>query len=393
MTRPVRLAMLAASPVYYRAPLYRLIAADPRVELTAIFASREGVEAFGLDPLSGYRSTFLRRADRTRADGSFLALRAPDVVRVLARGDFDVLWTHGYYSLTHALASTWQRLRRRPLLVREVQTLLHERPPLKEAIRGASLRALLRGSYGLYVGSHSRAWFRHYGVRDDRLFFVPNAVDNARLRAESDRLAPRKAELRRELGIRDDSGPVILSVGRLVAKKQPEHLLEAFRRVRAARTCTLLVVGGGPLEPRLRETAARERIPDVVFAGFLDQREIVRAYAAADIFALVSREHETWGLVVNEALNFALPVVVSDKVGCAPDLVRPENGFIVPADDPALLAHRLGELVDSAGLRERLGAVSRDVVDGWRHEVGAVGVLGAIDAAVGIPPLGATSRA
>lgn len=382
-TRPVRVALLAASPVHYRAPLYRLVAADPRVELTAIFASREGIDEFGLDPLSGYPSMFLRRAARTTADGSFLALRDLDIVPVLARGNFDVLWTHGYYSLTHALASAWQRLRRRPLLVREVQTLLHERPRAKEALRATALRALLHGSYGLYVGSQSRAWFHRYGVPDERLFFVPNSVDNERWRAEAERLGPRREQLRRELGIRADSGPVILSVGRLVPKKQPQHLLEAFRRVRAERPCTLLLAGDGPLAPLLHEIVARDQIPDVVFAGFLDQREIGRAYAAADVFALVSREHETWGLVVNEALNFGLPVLVSDKVGCAGDLVRPENGFVVPADDPVGLARTLAELVDSPDLRQRLGSAARGIVDGWRYEVAAAGVLAAVDTAVG----------
>lgn len=385
--KPVRVALLAASPVYYRAPLYRLVAADPRVELTAIFASREGIDEFGLDPLGGYESVFLRRADTTRADGSFLALRDADVVTVLAGGNFDVLWTHGYYSLTHVLAASWQKLRRRPLLVSEVQTLLHERPRAKEAVRTAALRALLRGSYGLYVGSQSRAWFRRYGVPEERLFFVPNSVDNGRLRAEAERLRPRREELRAELGIRANSGPVILSVGRLVPKKQPHHLLEAFRRVRAEQPCALLLVGDGPLGARLRELVARDRIPDVVFAGFRDQHGVGRAYAAADIFALVSKEHETWGLVVNEALNFGLPVVVSDKVGCAADLVRPENGYVVPAADPDALARRLGELVSSPALRERLGAAGAGIVQGWRHEVGAAGVLGAVEAAVGLPPV------
>lgn len=375
--------MLAASPVYYRAPLYRLVAADPRIDLTAIFASRRRIEEFGVDPLEGYRSVFLRRADRNANDGSFLGLRDPDVVPLLARGRFDVLWTHGYYSLTHVLAAATQKLRRRPLLVREVQTLLHERPPLKAAVRDLGLRAYLGGAYGLYIGSRTRDWFLRHGVPEERLFFVPNSVDNERLRTEAARLAPQKQQLREELGVAPDGGPVILSVGRLVGKKQPGFLLEAFRRVRAARPCTLVFVGKGELEAELRATVERERIPDVVFAGFYDQTRVPRAYAAADVFALVSKEHETWGLVVNEAMSFALPVVVSDKVGCAVDLVRDENGFVVPADRVELLAERLGELVDSPELRGRLGAASPDIVDDWRYEVGAAGVLDAVAAAVG----------
>src|SRR3990172_7079616 len=90
----------------------------------------------------------------------------------------------------------------------------------------------------------------------------------------------------------------------------------------------------------------------VRIAGFLNQSELPAAYAAADVFVLPSAFHETWGLVVNEAMNFDLPVVVSDKVGCGADLIEPgRNGFIVPHDDTAQLAEAIGRLVGDAEMR------------------------------------------
>ena len=307
--RPIRLALLAASPVYYQVPLYRRLASDPRIDFTAIFASNEGVRPYDggygrpvtwdVDVLDGYRSVFLRRAGSTVISGSFLALRDPDVVPLLVRGEYDVLWLHGYNYLTHALAVLAQRARGGRVLFREDQTLLHPRPAWKRAVKEPALRLLFRQGDALSVGSENRRWFAHYGVPESRLFFAPYAVENERMQAEAQALRGRRSELREQFGIAEAGGAVILTVSRLIPKKQPLLLLEAFRRVRARRRCTLLVVGSGELEGEMRRRVREQQIPDVVFAGFLNRSEVASAYAVADVFALASREHETWGLVVN----------------------------------------------------------------------------------------------
>lgn len=390
----IRLALLAASPMYYQAPLYRRIAADPRIDFTAVFASSGGLRphdagygapvTWDVDVLQGYRSRFLRRADSNPIHGSFFALHDTDIVGVLRRGAYDVFWLHGYNYLTHQMAALTQIAGRRPLLVREEQTLLHRRALWKQTAKQIGLRALFRRAYGLYIGSQNRRWFEYYGIPDERLFFTPYCVDNDHFQAEAARLAPARQTLQREFGITEGAGPVILTVARLIPKKQPQFLLEAFSRLRPHRRCTLLIVGSGELEDELRVRVRDQAIPDVVFAGFLNQSEVPRAYACADIFVLASAYDETWGLVTNEAMNFGLPVIVSDKVGCGTDIVRPgDNGFVVPANDPQPLAERLGELVADAELRRRFGARSREIIDTWSYDVTAKGVLDAVAAAVG----------
>jgi glycosyltransferase involved in cell wall biosynthesis len=134
----------------------------------------------------------------------------------------------------------------------------------------------------------------------------------------------------------------------------------------------------------MRRAVAAERIPDVVFAGFLDQTRVARAYACGDVFALVSSHDETWGLVVNEAMNFGLPIVVSNRVGSASDLVHDgDNGFVVPYDDLDALALALDRLVASKDLRTRFGAASREIVASLTYEVAAAGLLAGVRAAVG----------
>ncbi|HET6761304.1 MAG TPA: glycosyltransferase [Gemmatimonadaceae bacterium] len=391
----MRLACLAASPVYYQAPLYRRIAADPRIEFTAIFASTAGATRplvhgygqpveWGVDPLDGYKSIFLRRADRNPPNGGVLALRDLDVITLLIRERYDVLWLHGYHTVTHLAAALTQRLLGGSRLFREEQTLLSPRPRWKTAIKAIGLPTLFRGSYGLFIGTENRRWFMRWGLSEQRLFHAPYVVDNEAFKAAARELEPRRQQIRADLGIDSGSGPIILSVSRLISKKQPLHLLEAFRRVREKHQCTLLIVGSGPLERKLREKVAAERMPDVVFAGFLDQNEISRAYVAADIFALVSSHNETWGLVVNEAMNFGLPIVVSDRVGSASDLVQGgHNGCVVPYNDIDALVAALERLVVSPDLRAQFARASLDTIAPRTYEVTADGVVAAVRAAVG----------
>jgi glycosyltransferase involved in cell wall biosynthesis len=394
--QPVRLAVLAASPVYYQAPLYRRIAADSRLDFTAIFASDQGARRpfaiadrhavdWGVDALGAYNSTFLKNATRNPSGGSVFALRDIDVIACIRRGRFDVLWLHGYHTLTHVLAAATQKAVGGALLFREEQTLLSPRPFWKVALKEVGLRWLFRGSYGLFIGTENRRWFERWGMPAGRLFHVPYAVDNESLRHAASELAPHRQELRAEFGL-PAHGPVILSVGRLIEKKQPLHLLRAFQCVRSERRCSLLVVGSGPLESEMRRVVTAERIPDVVFAGFLDQTEVHRAYACGDVFALVSSHDETWGVVVNEAMNFGLPIVVSDRVGSGSDLVQSDNnGFIIPHDDLEALTSALHRLIVSEDLRRQFGAASRAKVAPLTYDAAATGLAAAVRAAVGEP--------
>lgn len=381
--------MLTGCAVPYKAPLYRALTETPGVDFTAIFASSAGVRPYDTgyardvvwdaDLLGGYRSVFLRGADRSPPLGeSFWSVRNPDIVSLLARAHFDVLWLDGYNSLTYQLAIATQTLLRRQLLLREEQTMLHPRSLGVTITKEIALRILLRGRHALYISSENRRWFEHYGVPPARLWPAPYTVDNAFFQGQAEDLRPRRAELRKRFGIAPDAGPIMLSVGRLVEKKQPDFTLEVFTRLRAKQRCAMLFAGSGPLEERLRDAVKRHGVPDVYFAGFLNQTEVSQAYACADVFLLLSREHETFGIVVAEAMNFGLPVVVTEKVGCHADLVlREHNGFVVSANDPESAVAALDRLVADDDLRERMGRASRVRIDEWGPQQTVEGILSA----------------
>ncbi len=391
--RQIRVAHLAGQPAPSAVPLYRRLASDPRLDFTVFYGSSDGVTpyddgygrpiAWDSDLTAGYRSVFLRTAERTPGLGThFWATRNWDIVPTLLRESFDVLWMAGYYSATYLMAALAQRAAGGALMFREEQTLLDSRSLANVVLKQLIVRPYLRLGYGLYISSENRRWLENHGLRDERLFPAPYTVDNRFFQARASELADQRESLRASFGIAPDAGPVIVTVSRLIPKKQPLFLLEAFRQVRERHRCVLLIVGSGPAEPELRERVRSAGIEDVVFAGFLNRTEVANAYAVADVFALLSREKETFGLVVNEAMNFGLPIVVSDRVGCALDLVSHEhNGFIVPASSARAAAGAFERLVCDADLRERMGAASRERIDTWSVEQSARGIIGAALAA------------
>jgi glycosyltransferase involved in cell wall biosynthesis len=145
-----------------------------------------------------------------------------------------------------------------------------------------------------------------------------------------------------------------------------------------------MIVGSGECEAVLRAEVERRGVPDVVLVGFLNQSQVPRAYACADVFTLLSKEHETFGLVVSEAMNFGLPLVLSDKVGSAADLLSDGlNGYRVSSTDVDQAAACFVRLADDHELRSRMGAASLSRIQDWTGVRGAQGVLEAIAAGVG----------
>jgi glycosyltransferase involved in cell wall biosynthesis len=392
---PIRVGLLAGSPVPFKIPLYRRLSQAPELDLTVIYASNLGVREIGpelagygirfrwdTDLLSGYQSTFLRAADRNRGYGvRFTQLADPDIVPLLARQRFDVLWLEGYSSITHLLAVASQRFQRRGLVMREEQTLLHPRALSKTLAKEVLMRALFRQlDAAVYIGRENRRWLEHYGISAERLFPSPYVPDTDRFSAEAAQLRPQRDQLRLEFGFAPEDGPLVISTSRLVENKQPAMALEAFKRVRSQHRCGLLIVGSGPAENDLRDAVEREQIPDVRFAGFLNQSEVSRAYAAADVFMLLSRSGETFGMAVAEAMHFGLALILSDKVGSAADLLADGgNGFVVYRDDPDGAASALERLVTDTALRERFGASSSERIAERGLDRSVDGALAAIE--------------
>jgi glycosyltransferase involved in cell wall biosynthesis len=172
-------------------------------------------------------------------------------------------------------------------------------------------------------------------------------------------------------------------VGKLIDRKRPLELLDAYARAGLAGRAQLLYVGDGALREPLEARAREANLRGVRVLGFLNQTRIPLAYALGDVLCLLSDARETWGLVVNEALACGRPVIVSAAVGCADDLVDAENGWVVPLDDPVALAATLRAALAARDAWPEMGRRGRRRVAAHTYEAMAAGLETAIDVAAG----------
>lgn len=386
-----QLFCLAPSPVIYQIPLYRAITSAGRVDLTVFYLSDEGVRPYSAgfggapivwdeDLLEGYQSKWMPGAASSHVSGGFLGLSTRGVVSLVlqARRTRAAVWVHGWSYAANVLVILLCKLLAVPLLLREEQTLLHPRPAPKRWARSLALRALTTGAHCLYIGSNNRDFFAAQGVSQDHLHFVPYTVDQAAIQRQSEAETRAAALLRETYGVPSDA-VLVLTVGKLETKKAPLMVLAAVQRLHAEGfECHLLLVGSGPLSAELRARAAGDQ--RIHLAGFINQSALGGYYRAADLLVLASQYHETWGMVVNEALARELPVLASNVVGSARDLLTRE--FVFRHDDLDDLVNVLRRLV-RAGRDQTMGQRLKRRTRAWLPSTAADGVAAATLAAIG----------
>jgi len=394
-----RLAIVTTHPIQYYAPWFGYIAARSNLQLKVFYlwnpaATTKHDPGFGHDVtwdvplLEGYAYKFVPNASKRPGSARFSGIDNPELPVELNsfRPDAALLIGYRYQSMQRLI---FARARKFPLLLRgDSHRLAPEVKGQRSAVRGqesevksqetatrsqvwnmdgvgsAAKRLVIRCIFRrfdafLYVGRANRDYFRIHGVPEEKLFFAPHAVENERFLLTDEQQRSGRA-WRAELGIPENNLLVVFA-GKFEPKKRPLDLLRAFSKLNQT-NLALLFVGAGVLEPALREAVAvMER---VFFAPFQNQSLMPRTYAAADLFVLPSYgNEETWGLAINEALCAAKPVVVSNHVGCGPDLVVPNvNGLIFEAGNVDSLAAALKEALSDKERLIRWGLAGQSIV-------------------------------
>lgn len=383
----VRLAIITSHPIQYYAPWFRYLHRQADLDLRVFY-----LWDFGLTPqadpqfnqtiqwdiplLEGYPYEWVPNRSRHPGTHHLWGLQNPTLTAQIAQfhPDATLLMNYNYASL-YGFMARW----RGPLLFRgDSHCLVPETGP-KAALKRQWIGAVYRRFAAcLYVGQANRAYFRYHGVPDDRLFFCPHAIDNARFMAQT--TAEAEAQTwRQQLGIAPDR-QVILFAGKFIAKKRPMDLLTAFLQAHTQGhlpNAVLLFVGSGELEASLRQQAAGA---PVYFAPFQNQTQMPRTYAAADVVVLPSGGRgETWGLAINEAMAMGRPAIVSDQVGCAADLViSGQTGLVFPTGDTAALATCLHQALADPVQLQRWSTLAQDHIQGYSYRYATEGLLKAL---------------
>jgi glycosyltransferase involved in cell wall biosynthesis len=373
----MKLAIITSHPIQYYAPWFRYIAIAADFSIKVFYLWDFGVteqvdtgfqQAFQWDIplLDGYEHEFVPNTSSNPGVYNFWGLQNPDLISQVRnyQPDAVLLMVYNYASL-YRLILNWDT-RKAPLLFRGDSHRLLPQTGWKASLRRMFISQMYRRFSGcLYVGKANYDYFTYHGVPSKRLFFSPHAVDNQRFFAQAEVAKQQAIAWKKELGI-PDKHKVILFAGKFEDKKRPLDLLQAFLRAGLTET-SLLFVGAGPLEDELKLQAASSS--SIYFAPFQNQTMMPRTYAIADIVVLPSySSHETWGLAINEAMCLSRPVIVSNYVGCAQDLVHPhKNGLIFPAGDINALTDCLQQALVNPEKLKAWGEQSSKIISNYSY--------------------------
>lgn len=383
-----RLAIVSTHPIQYNAPVFRELAANSDLDVHVFFSWRGTEDQLDLEfgrriqwdiPLTeGYAYTFVANVSQRPGTHHFMGLRNPNMCRQIAAFEPDAILVYGWSSWTH-LSVLRQFKGRVPLLFRGDSTLTSSDRPWKAMLRRPVLTWVYRHiDRAFYVGQQNLAYFRAHGVPDDRLVWAPHSVDNQRFSSDPAlRQATADAE-RASLGIPPEA-TVFSYAGKLVPRKQPALLIEAFKdasREADAFATHLIMIGTGPIENELRNLAEGQN--NIHFLGFRNQSEMPTAYRLGDVFVLPS-SRETWGLAVNEAMACARPVIVSDRVGCAPDLATDVRfSSIFRSGSRGALARALREWMRGRARTTSAGRLAQSAIAPWSTEAAAKAIRASV---------------
>jgi len=384
----IKLAVLLSHPIQYFSPLFRKLASTAGIDLTVLYCSRHALvrrmdKKFGVEfswdiaLLEGYKYKFLQNFPRDTSPRGPLSLFNPGIVRELLRERYDALIVYGYNYLTYWLAFLAAKASATKLLLRGESHLLAKRSVFRRLFKALPLGALLRSSDGyLAIGSRSAHYARHCGAAANRIFITPYSVDNDFFATRAEQGIRFKADMLKALGLPPET-IVFAFFGKLYPRKAPFDLLRAFEKLQNKKAA-LLFVGDGESRKVLQEYAARKKILNVRFTGFLNQSRLPMYYGLADVVVLPSRG-EPWGLVINEAMASGCAVVVSEVCGCACDLVHEgENGYTFPAGDVEALSEILQELANNPERIRAMQQASKKIIAHWSPDICATRIAEAV---------------
>jgi glycosyltransferase involved in cell wall biosynthesis len=371
-----RLVVLTEIIAPYRIPVFNALARHEGIDLLVIFLAENDPELrdwlvykdeirFSYQVLPAWRQRF--------AGHNLLLNRG--LKAALRQAAPDIILCGGYNYMASWMAMRWARRNRTPFIL-WVESTERDFRSRKWMIEFLKTEFLNRCSAFVVPGKSSHQYIKNYGVREEKIFTAPNAVDTG--------LFARIAS-----AIREDDGKqrqglqlpprFFLFVGRLIREKGVFDLLEAYGKLASELRAAvgLVLVGEGTARAELVQRANRIEPGQVQCAGFVQREQLPTYYALAEAFVFPSHT-DPWGLVVNEAMACGLPVISSDAAGCTADLVEDNwNGRVVGRGDVAQLAAAMEELGRDPALRARMGNHSQERILRYSPQACADGIASA----------------
>lgn len=326
----MRLAIVASHPIQYYVPLYRRLASRSDIEIKVFFTWHGGTTevfdqgfkqpiAWDIPLTDGYESEVVPNTARRPGTHHFLGLQNPELIGRVKSWKPDAVHLTGYSFVSHLSLMRATAISKIPLLFRGDSHLLDETPNWKNSVKRIVLKRVFRWpSAFLYVGEHNKEYYRSFGVPEKKLSYCPHSIEVNRFAEPSSELEQKARQWRKELKIPEDT-IVGLFAGKFETKKRPIDLMK-WALESSDKEWILVMAGNGEHEVEVRRIANanphRFRI-----LPFQNQTKMPVLYRLGDFLILPSAYGETWGLAINEVQACGRPALVSDRVGCAPEMI------------------------------------------------------------------------
>ncbi|HWZ35554.1 MAG TPA: glycosyltransferase family 4 protein [Mucilaginibacter sp.] len=363
------LAIITTHPIQYYAPVFKLLHQREQIAVKVFYTWGEAAldkydpgfqKAIQWDTplLDGYPYEWAVNTAPNPGSHHFKGIITPGLNNQVENWKPDAILVFGWAYQGH-LSAMRHFYGKVPVFFRGDSTLLNKSTGIKSTIKKIFLKQIYnKVDCAFYVGTNNRAYYKAYGLCDDQLIFAPHAVDNDKFSANRGQEA---LNLRNKLNLGPDD-ILVLFAGKFEPTKNPLMLIESFKMIKNP-NLHLLFVGNGILDSDLKNKAVADK--HIHFIDFQNQSDMPALYQAADIFCLPSIG-ETWGLAVNEAMAAGKAIVVSDKVGCAVDLVKNNiNGEIFKSGSVNELADTLGRLTANKDKLQQMGQRSSELIKPW----------------------------
>ncbi len=378
----IKLGVFTTHPIQYHVPIWKILSQKKDVDLTVFYFSDQSVRG-GIDPgfnrpiawdvplLQGYKSVFLERNSNLQKPNS---IKIRDPKTLLNKYNFDWILIISYSNAFERQLISAAKSAGIKILMRAEFSDIGKRSWLKSIIRYWYLKWLYKKIDAFcYIGENAKQHLSKHGVSKKRLYYSPYTVDTNLF--EKQKKKYKKA--RENLGIRQNDFVVLFSA-KFIPRKEPLLFLESFRPLKDAVNLKVFMMGDGPLKDKVI-SLGKEILGDRFrWIGFVNQSELGKYYSSSNLFVLPSN-HETWGLVVNEAMQFDLPVIVSDQVGCRFDLIKPgKTGFIFPIGDLNTLSELIKKFYNNPGLTKKMGREAGKLIKSFTVQKTTDGILNAL---------------
>lgn len=325
-----RVAIFTTHLIQYQIPLFKKLAKI--IDLHVFFGSKQGLSSYhdkdfnkqikwNIPLIKGYKYSILKNSNKISLDSFFFNSSG---IKQAIKMNFDKVIILGWNNIFYLKTFFWCLYYSSEIIIRSENNLYKKQTLFKKILKEIILRIFFKMINAfISIGSLNEEFYKHYGVKKNKIFRAPYSVDDNFFKKNKVR---NKQIWKKNNNIRNQA-KVFLFVGKLIKRKRVLDLIKVAQSKKLNSNAHFLIIGDGPLKKKLLQKINNLKLNNISILGFKNQNQLKFYYSLTDVLILPS-EYETWGLVINEAMSAGVPCIVSDACGAAKDMIiKYKTGF------------------------------------------------------------------